>query len=78
MARIDVFERVRMDRVSLHGPTKCTYDVFQIAGGKRLFQLSTYGSNQRERQGQMSQTIQLTEESARQLLRILKEEGFDS
>jgi hypothetical protein len=40
--------------------------------GKRLLQLDTYGSDERKDKGTVSQTLQLDETTARELLRILR------
>ncbi len=45
--------------------------------GKRVLQLNSYGSEDRQVPGKLSQTLQFTEESAYQLYRVLKAEfGF--
>lgn len=53
------------------------YKVFPPAGQKRVLQIDTYGSADRAMPGKLSQTIQLSEDSAKALWVILGEEfGF--
>lgn len=74
MALITQFERDERDFRSLH-PTHvvCKYLV-SLNDGKKVLQLNTYGSAEREIPEKLSQTLQLDENSARQLLAILNEE----
>jgi hypothetical protein len=52
------------------------YMVAEVEGG-RLFQINSYGSDDRQIPGKLSQTLQFTEDSAHQLYRALKAEfGF--
>ena len=71
---------VRDDRElkSLH-PTQieCRYMLNEI-DGRRLIQLNTYGSDQRDIPGKLSQTLQFDEQSARELWATLgKSFGFN-
>jgi hypothetical protein len=76
VAFIREFERVNMDRNSLHGEVPATYSVFG-QDERVLLQIDTYGSLDREIPGKKSQTIQMDRESAEQLFLILKSEfGF--
>ncbi|WP_426043589.1 hypothetical protein [Caulobacter sp. DWR3-1-2] len=50
------------------------YKVFSHDGQKRVLQIDTLGSQQREIPGKVSQTIQLSEDSARELWLILGKE----
>mgnify|MGYP007086373803 CR=1 FL=1 len=53
------------------------YKVFSHAGQQKVLQIDTLGSEQREIPGKVSQTIQLSEESAQALWMILgREFGF--
>jgi hypothetical protein len=55
------------------------YKVFPPNGQKRILQIDTYGSLDREMPGKLSQTFQLSEESAKALWLILSAEfGFKS
>ena len=51
----------------------CTWQVVRSAGGDVLLQLSTYGSDGRQSQPKVSQTIQLDRAAGAQLLRILED-----
>lgn len=65
-----------MERNSLHKEIGATYSVFGI-DEKRIVQIDTYGSVDREIPGKKSQTIQLDREGAENLFLILKNEfGF--
>jgi hypothetical protein len=61
-----------LQRGGLH-PTRvdCEWFAFE-RDGKRLLQLDTYGSDERKDKGTVSQTLQLDETTARELLRILR------
>jgi hypothetical protein len=48
---------------------ECGWQV--VVDSRRLLQLSTYGSDQRAREKKVSQTLQLDEARARELLEIL-------
>ncbi len=50
---------------------ECSFGVVE-SGDARLLQLNTYGSDKRERPNKLSQTIQLDEERAKELVNILK------
>ncbi len=52
---------------------ECHYSISNIAG-KRLLQLDTMGSTDRENPGKLSQTLQMDENGARQLIALLKAE----
>jgi 5-methylcytosine-specific restriction protein B len=51
----------------------CGWQVLRTADGTRLLQLSTYGSDDRQSQPKVSQTIQLDRDVARQLVQVLQE-----
>jgi hypothetical protein len=72
MALIRSFELKALQRGGLH-PTRvdCEWSTFEL-DGKRLLQLDTYGSDERKDKGTVSQTLQLDETAARELLRILR------
>jgi hypothetical protein len=74
MARVDRLERRDFERVSLHEPTECSYTVFGLDGGKRVLQIDSFGRSTREKVGQKSQSLQFTEASARELMRIIRDE----
>ena len=64
------FERVP-DRISLHGPVRCAFSVFHHQG-KTYLQLDTFGSENREFPGKVSQTLQLDEARATTLVAIIR------
>ncbi|MBO9395152.1 hypothetical protein J7400_00565 [Shimia sp. R9_2] len=63
---------------SLH-PTQvvCEYMTTE-KDGKKLLQLNTYGSDERQIPGKLSQTLQIDKTIARQLMDILREEFGDA
>jgi hypothetical protein len=74
MARITAFSRG--NRASLkHQPTEvvCLFSSANV-GGKRIVQLDTLGSKDRENPGKQSQTLQIDEARAVELIAILKSE----
>ncbi len=70
MAKIVEFHPVAADKNSIHGDVECGYRVFAVSG-KKVLQLDTYGSSQRAMPGKISQSIQLDEEGAEELVRII-------
>ncbi len=76
MALVRRFEHKRMEQNSLHKEIAASYSVFGV-DDKRVVQIDTYGSADREFPGKKSQTIQLDREGAENLFQILKNEfGF--
>jgi hypothetical protein len=77
MARIANFFPGRMDRIRLHDKIDATYFA-QEYDGRKLLQVNTSGRKSREMQDKVSQSIQLDEQSGRQLFEILKSHfGFN-
>jgi hypothetical protein len=72
MALIQKFERLHGGSVTFRTEVDCGWRVGD-ARGRRILHLETYGSPDRERQGKISQAIELDEERARELQRILRE-----
>ena len=74
MARVRVFNKGH-STPKLH-PTEvvCTYHVGLADNGKKLFQLDTSASDERQLQGKISQTLQLDEKASRDLWEILGKE----
>jgi hypothetical protein len=54
----------------VHGEVNCGWAIFE-SGGQRYLQLDTYGSRTRAIPGKVSQSIQLDEMGARELVRLL-------
>lgn len=77
MAFVNKLEADERDLKGLH-PTQVV-GKYLIAehDGKKLLQLNTYGSAEREIPGKLSQTVQFGEVAAKQLLAVLKKEFGD-
>lgn len=77
MAFVTRFELDDRNLKSLH-PTQvvCKYLTAE-RDGRKLLQLNTYGSDDRDVPGKLSQTLQIGEDAARELLTILKREFGD-
>lgn len=71
MARIDTFEEGRAERARVHDPIGARYYLLE-ADGERLFQMNTYGRATRDMPEKVSQSIQLDESAARELVAILR------
>ncbi|MGH8544770.1 MAG: hypothetical protein ACREX3_14325, partial [Gammaproteobacteria bacterium] len=56
----------------LHEPVDCGYNYHEVHG-QTILQLETYGSVERKMPGKVSQSIQLNEDGARKLKRILND-----
>jgi len=77
MALITALEKDDRSFRSTHPTHVVGKYISQELDGKTIFQLNTYGSENREIPDKLSQTIQLTEETAFELWNILgKEFGF--
>ena len=63
--------RAASERVGPHRPVRCSYFTFE-SEGKRYLQIDTYGSEERQKVGSMSQTFQLDARSAQELMEILR------
>lgn len=61
MALISKLERVSRNS-RIHEEVEATYNIVN-QGGEKYVQINTYGSNERKVKGQVSQTIQLSEEA---------------
>ncbi|MEU3093906.1 hypothetical protein ABZ690_03515 [Streptomyces sp. NPDC006967] len=72
MALIKEFEPVPSDAQKVHGSVTCGYRAFTIEG-RRILQLDTYGSADREIPNKISQSVQLDAEGARTLINIIAE-----
>jgi hypothetical protein len=73
MARVESFVQVnRTGGYRLHPTTVvCGVEVYEV-GGRRVIQLDTYGAEDRDIPDKVSQTLQLDEAAARQLVKILQ------
>lgn len=73
MALVRNFEFKEMGRNSLHKEIAATYSVFGD-GEKKVLQIDTYGSEERQIPGKKSQTLQFDRDGALQLAAILARE----
>jgi len=74
MALVTEFEPISKDRPKIHQPTRCTYFSFIGDDNRRYFVLETYGSADREFPNKVSQSLQLNEEAACALMKVLRQE----
>lgn len=74
VALVRKFERLKLQVEKVHGEVPCTYTSFTSEEGVQYFQVDTYGSPDRKIKGKKSQSIQLDEASARELISLLKAE----
>ena len=58
------------ERNSVHTEVRATYTVFE-EGGKRYFQIDTYGKATRQQPEKISQSLQLDQETAKFLIKLL-------
>ncbi len=66
--------KLEKDRNTVHQTVRATYSVFHTKDGGRYFQIDTYGSENREFKEKISQSIQIDEETAIYLMKLIKEE----
>lgn len=71
MAEIESFEERPIGGSKMHDGVVCGYRWFDI-GKNRILQLETYGSTKRAIPGKVSQSLQLDEDAARALKKILE------
>lgn len=72
MALVKIMTDLNLDRTpSLHGEVDARYQVFE-RDGRHILQINTYGSEDREIPGKVSQTLQFGPEGIAQLKAILK------
>jgi hypothetical protein len=57
----------------VHQEVKADYTIVSKEG-KKYIQIDTYGSNEREIKGKVSQSIQFDSDSAKQLINIIRDE----
>lgn len=73
MALVKAFRDLgAVDRGHVHGEVECGYATF-VQDGRRYLQVVTYGSSEREFPGKVSQSIQLDEDGARALKKLLEQ-----
>lgn len=66
------FEERPIGTGRVHDPVDCGYRAFPVGGGRVILQLETYGRSSRAEPGKVSQSLQLDEEAAGELIRILQ------
>ena len=71
MAYIERFEERPLEPTRVHGGVVCGFAVREVEG-RRIVQLETYGSSDRKMPDKVSQSIQVDEDGARALKRILE------
>ena len=71
MALVTKLEKTEIN-ARVHGKVEADYNIV-IKDGKKYLQINTYGSEHRK-ENKVSQTIQFNEESAKQLIKIIKNE----
>jgi hypothetical protein len=71
MALIKRFEERPLEPKRVHGPVVCGYRAVQI-GTEQILQMETYGSENRVSGEKVSQSIQVDEAGARELMKILQ------
>ena len=71
MALVARFEERPLTPPRLHSPVLCGYNAVDVQG-TRVLQLETYGSDNREMPGKVSQVLQLDEAGARELKAIIE------
>lgn len=72
MAQIRSFHKIQAALREHATEVDCGYQVLR-ASGQTLLQLSTYGSDTRQSRPKVSQTIQLDEAAARELVEIVQD-----
>ncbi|MBE9158508.1 hypothetical protein IQ265_16950 [Nodosilinea sp. LEGE 06152] len=76
MALVENIELLRKDRQSIHKPVECCAFVISESGEKYI-QIDTYGSEERQQAGRISQTIQFSKKAAKQLKEMIENTYLD-
>jgi hypothetical protein len=71
MALVVEIEHVERNIRGPHKPVACSWDQFRGPDGRTYLQIVTYGSEDRQMCGEVSQTIQFDESAARHLLDLI-------
>lgn len=74
MALVNNIEKGFKDRGGIHKPTDCSYFIVYGEKGEKFLQLDTYGSQDREMQGKISQSIQFSQSAIEQLKKLINQE----
>jgi hypothetical protein len=73
MALIGRLNKVKKDRQAVHREVEASVSVLNARDGNRYIQIDTVGSPDRARAGNVNQTIQFNQDSASQLLALIRE-----
>ena len=73
MALVRRLESTTKDRPTVHGDVVCLYSVFSDPSGNGYLQLDTYGSDDRDFPGKISQSVQFNRDSAAQLKKLIEQ-----
>lgn len=71
MARLRKLDHTTTERQSLHKEADGGWRSFDLEG-TRILQIDTYGTDSRDRPGQVSQSLQLDEQKAQQVVDIIR------
>ncbi|SEQ47329.1 hypothetical protein SAMN05216232_2539 [Virgibacillus subterraneus] len=74
MALITNIKRIEKEKNTVHKQVDTTYSSFLEKNGELYFQIDTYGSNDRQMRGKISQSVQLDKNAAKELIKLLKSE----
>lgn len=77
MALVNILEPKTMERNRVHDPVEATFTVFTDVAGRKYLQIDTYGTAYRAVPGKVSQSIQFSRQSIRQLRAIIEREFGD-
>lgn len=72
MALISNFEERNIGSERVHDPVQCGYRAFTAHDGRVILQLETYGRSTRAEPGKVSQSLQLDEHAAKELVAIIR------
>lgn len=72
MALIRNFEQSTKDRHTVHKSIGCAYSIFIGSDNKKYLQLDTFGTEEREIPGKVSQCLQFDEVAAAELKRLIE------
>lgn len=74
MGIVNKLDKITLERGSPHRDVECTYSIVIGDNGKKLLQIDTYGSANRQIPGKKSQSIRFTPEAIKQLRDIIETE----
>ena len=73
MALVKTIARTIKERFTIHQTVDCGASIFTGNDGRRILQLDTFGTSGRQITGKMSQSLQFDEQSAKDLLNLIRE-----